>query len=493
MEEYGVSFLDIGSCSLHQTHNGFRKGVLDFGLEIENFVNDINFFFKLSPARSQDYKLMQAFTDIEAKYAMRHVSCRWLSIKRPLLRIIEQWLNLDEYFFIFLPKQSNFKSHIKTTNRYQRIVDFMKHPTSKASLCFIAFIANDFEEYLIQMQANEPMIHIMYEKMSSLVFNLMKKIIIRSSLTVCVDGMTRAKQGASLAAVSLSEDQMSLDSIDIGTGAKTILSSSSISAANKEEFRKKCLSFYITTVKYLLSTLPLTSKMLKDAQYLHPDKRASSASLNAISRLSLKIGTTLKNHLESDFDVQESTTVNDVCDMIRSQWLTYQLQDIPKEWHKVETVSAKLTRQQQESYWRKVEKSWLDLTPTETETKSLRIDSYWSRVFDMKDDDGRLIFPQLTPFVKAFLTLSHGNAGPEQGFSINKAILDVHGTNLGEDNIIALRRVKHRLLQVGGVTKFEITRPLINSVKLCRQRYDDEQKALAEKKKKQKKGIQKKN
>ena len=34
-------------------------------------------------------------------------------------------------------------------------IDFMKHPTSKASLCFIAFIANEFEDYLIQMQSND--------------------------------------------------------------------------------------------------------------------------------------------------------------------------------------------------------------------------------------------------------------------------------------------------------------------------------------------------
>ena len=134
------------------------------------------------------------------------------------------------------------------------------------------------------------------------------------------------------------------------------------------------------------------------------------------------------------------------------------------------------------SYWREVENNWFDLTPMETEEKSIFIDSYWSRVFDMKDDNGRLLFPQLTPFVKACLTLSHGNAGPEQGFSINKAILDAHGTRLGEDNIIALRRIKHRLLQVGDVTNFEITRPLLESVKLSRKRYEEEQKALSEKK-----------
>ena len=61
--------------------------------------------------------------------------------------------------------------------------------------------------------------------------------------------------------------------------------------------------------------------------------------------------------------------------MRRSQWLTYQLQDIPNEWHRVETESAKKTRKQEESYWREVENSWLDFTPTETEEKSICIDS----------------------------------------------------------------------------------------------------------------------
>ena len=41
MEECGASFLNIGSCSLHQTHNAFRKGILDFDFNIESFVNDV--------------------------------------------------------------------------------------------------------------------------------------------------------------------------------------------------------------------------------------------------------------------------------------------------------------------------------------------------------------------------------------------------------------------------------------------------------------------
>ena len=35
MDEYGVYFLDIGTCTLYKTHNAFRKGVLDFGLDLD--------------------------------------------------------------------------------------------------------------------------------------------------------------------------------------------------------------------------------------------------------------------------------------------------------------------------------------------------------------------------------------------------------------------------------------------------------------------------
>lgn len=146
-EEYGVSFLNIGSCSLHKTHNAFRKGVLDFGFDIETFVYDTNFFFKSSAARRQDYKLMEVFTEIESKYVLKHVSSRWLSIKKPILRILEQWENLSEYFLKFLPKEKKFAHNIKPKLRYKRITDFLKDPTSKASLCFIAFVSTEFEDY----------------------------------------------------------------------------------------------------------------------------------------------------------------------------------------------------------------------------------------------------------------------------------------------------------------------------------------------------------
>ena len=36
-----------------------------------------------------------------------------------------------------------------------------------------------------------------------------------------------------------------------------------------------------------------------------------------------------------------------------------------------------------------------------------------------------------------YITLSHGNAGPEKGFSVNRKLIEVHGTALIEETIEA--------------------------------------------------------
>ena len=39
-DRYGVSYINLGSCGLHQTHNAFRKGILEFGFDMETFIKD---------------------------------------------------------------------------------------------------------------------------------------------------------------------------------------------------------------------------------------------------------------------------------------------------------------------------------------------------------------------------------------------------------------------------------------------------------------------
>ena len=75
--------------------------------------------------------------------------------------------------------------------------------------------------------------------------------------------------------------------------------------------------------------------------------------------------------------------------------------------------------------------------------------------------DGKLKYQQLVALVQCILSLSHGNAVPERGFSLNKNLLDVHGFSTSEQTIISLRLVKDYIHHDGGSTKFPISDSLL--------------------------------
>ena len=97
-----------------------------------------------------------------------------------------------------------------------------------------------------------------------------------------------------------------------------------------------------------------------------------------------------------------------------------------------------------------------------------RIDEYWKSVGKMKDEKGQLKYPQLLALVKCVLSISHGNSIPEQGFSINKYLLSIHGTSTSNETIITWRLVKGLIL-IGGYMKFLVNKNLILSVETATQ------------------------
>lgn len=97
------------------------------------------------------------------------------------------------------------------------------------------------------------------------------------------------------------------------------------------------------------------------------------------------------------------------------------------------------------------------------------MEQYWNFIGNLTDVDGNFKFKNLTTLALAYLCISHGNAGPEQGFSVNKNLLDGK-ESLSEEIIEAIRLVKQSIRLHGGILKFPITQRLIDlvgSASLC--------------------------
>ena len=74
--KHSTNFLKLGSCSLHHVRNTFQKALQRLDIDIDQFACDVQFFFKLSSARREDYAALEELTNVTAWYALQHVSSR---------------------------------------------------------------------------------------------------------------------------------------------------------------------------------------------------------------------------------------------------------------------------------------------------------------------------------------------------------------------------------------------------------------------------------
>ncbi|KAH7977662.1 hypothetical protein HPB49_003149 [Dermacentor silvarum] len=111
------------------------------------------------------------------------------------------------------------------------------------------------------------------------------------------------------------------------------------------------------------------------------------------------------------------------------------------------------------------------------------IDSYWADVLA----DGQ--YPLLSVFIRALLSLPHGNAECERGFSENKRIID-NRANLGIVTLNGIRHVKSYLKRFDSdVSQVPVTQELINAAKHSHKKYLDRLQLEAEDKERRKRNA----
>ena len=81
-EKSQTTFFDIGTCPLHIVHNAFEHGLKFLNFNAEQFIVDINSFFKLSSARREDFRALEEIAELPAHFTIKHSSTRWVNLKK---------------------------------------------------------------------------------------------------------------------------------------------------------------------------------------------------------------------------------------------------------------------------------------------------------------------------------------------------------------------------------------------------------------------------
>ena len=136
----------LGQHARGQSHKTLtNEGLEIFGSSISQFVVDLHVWFKMSPARRENYELVQEEMGLAKHKFLKHVECRWLSLHPAWLRILEQMNGLKRYFLTILPeKQSSSTSNA----RYIRIRRQLESKDLVAQIHFLVSVADIFNPFL---------------------------------------------------------------------------------------------------------------------------------------------------------------------------------------------------------------------------------------------------------------------------------------------------------------------------------------------------------
>ena len=279
-----------------------------------------------------------------------------------------------------------------------------------AQIHFLVSVADIFNPFLKFFQTEEPLVHLLYDQLATLLAVLLGRFIRKDLLA--------NKSTRKLSKICLEDVGNHLAYTELERKEQTRQEIKKLSEEKQKKFVLGAKSFLIAATKHLINKLPFDNLILRSSIVLKPDVRSEDWAPKAIRILAkeLKVSVDLDN--------------------LADEWRIYQLENIPEDWH----------------------------TQTEEPRKPIRVDHFWRKVDQLKDSSGQRKFSSIMKVVKTALVLGHGNAEVERGFSESgKSVTDdrvrlseasINGIRATSDGLKAFKGpgsvpIKKQLLQLG--------------------------------------------
>lgn len=169
-----AGLLQFTTCIIHVIHSGFHAGLSVFGSDVQDLTVDLHCFFILSAARREDFHAVQRDLKLKEELFVRHVPSRWLTFGIAVKRIQRQWPAICQYFSSL---QKLDAQQQPTSSAYKRITAKCQSKQLLVTMHFLDEIVPVFEELALFLQAEAPQIHLLYNKLASLVQRLLLRCV----------------------------------------------------------------------------------------------------------------------------------------------------------------------------------------------------------------------------------------------------------------------------------------------------------------------------
>ncbi|KAJ8031243.1 hypothetical protein HOLleu_27914 [Holothuria leucospilota] len=435
-QQIGKKLLNLGSCGMHVMHNAFRCGCQACGWNLEESLQSMHSLFKDSPARSEDYISITG----SSKFPSLFCKHRWLENVCVMQRALEVMPQLKKY--IEATKQKKVTK--PTSKTYDTVCEAVADPLFPTKGEFFISVAGDLEPFLAKYQTDAPMMAFLASDLYSVLKSLMQCFV---KQTVLADVTTALRM--SKISVEDKKNLKELSNVDVGFVAKNLLSQlkkrGAISDREVLKFKQECQTFLSSVCKKLLEKSPIKYPIVRTSSWLNPECVASQP-VNSKSTLT----TCLQLLVDAGYVHARD------CDRVLREFQAL-----------VDNSSS--------------EGSPTPFAAFSRETD--RLDTFYYKL------EGQTSYSRLWAVVKMMLSLSHGQADVERGFSVNK---ELTVENQKENSLNARRLISDHLKNVGGVCKVNISKELLSYARNARQRYRQHLEEEAAKKQETKRGEKRK-
>ena len=335
---------------------------------------------------------------------------RLIQIWPQIISIINFWNSLPR------SKQPSSKS-------YLNVKKSCADPLYPAKLKFFSFFASMLEPYLHLYQTDKPMLPYMCDDLTKLITNVLSLIVKESVISSC-------KTGLDLKKIDLDsvENLLKTKEINVGFAAAEVLNELKkkdiVTNQEIKDFKKEVYKFVKATLKKIFERSPIGSVVVRNSNIFNPIVMANTTEvLRSQFKVLLTHFIKLKIMPASDGDKSMSQF---------SDFIGHEL---------------KLNDDKFRNFDR----------------NKVRLDDFFFNIIGVQKYD------KFAFIIKVILTVSHGQAAIERGFSLNKTILDV---NMKKESIVARKIIRdHMLTNSIQPHTIDINNAMIVSFKAARQKY----------------------
>ncbi|KAK0050591.1 hypothetical protein Bpfe_019928 [Biomphalaria pfeifferi] len=267
-KQHSNIFMSGSAC--HLVHIAAEKAASCLPLSIDQLLIDVYYYLDTSSKRQGAFKDMQLLHEVKQNKILKHVCTRWLSIKKCLPRVLDNWEPLLAFF-----KNEEKLSTPASKERASNLRKKFSSPTNRLICLFLNDALQPFDEFNTYFQSEEPKIHLLQSKLQILV----KSLLIRYMKPSALLGV-RVTEVDNLNKANLKDNE----DLHLGQAASDFMERKNEVHLREEKlnlFYDGVKAFFNAAVEYLKVKLPLNEELLRHMEVdVFKQTSSSSASLD---------------------------------------------------------------------------------------------------------------------------------------------------------------------------------------------------------------------